>query len=667
MLVGYAALNLNAAASAQPRNIVFEVPCNLPRIDGVVIDAESDDWGDRGWRIEALSRWPVDGPPASPAVHVRAGWDADGLLVFGVVHDQTPFVSSDDLFAGDRVELFWGRTRAERDHVQLVFAPPVVETEPSVSPRMSGFDHRGGDCNDDRTVVADVRTRRTAEGYVFEARMPWHVLDRREGLGAKTCTWQLFVCDAAPDRRTPTMYRLFPAHGTHRDGRRMIELALATEADQPLQLAASYAYEPGGVHLRVNGATALRGQRVRVEEAEAVLGELVLDQHGEARATLPLANLSLDRAPVYLCSENGDRLRIDLADPTADLRDRLDSLEIAAVPNMFTGETFPALSWRVLSPEQRAFVPLDTPEAIWACLGPFSASTRFYDRRFQSVTRAETSGMYAAVTELRTTSEPPTQFISYLYRDREELPPWCLPAGAEETKAAAFYHPRERRELWEMALKERLHLVGQTEFLAVLPPGYDDAKRRWPLLLDVHPFTPRMGYALRRDLLLRHPLRQRLLATGAPLILASVVVPYGEHCGLAVIERALREAQQRYRIDSARVYLASASYGAAGAWRALQFPGQRFAAAILSVPVGLTPLSAESNVRTPVRVFLGGNDPSSEPARALFQRLQAQGFPCVIDEFPQGTHTAADAEGFAQPDLIAWLLKHALARPGQDE
>ena len=68
-----------AATTAKP--VVYDIP----RLDNITIDGKGDDWGTRGFRVDAfkdVSESLLDNPrTALSDVTMRMGWDARGLLL----------------------------------------------------------------------------------------------------------------------------------------------------------------------------------------------------------------------------------------------------------------------------------------------------------------------------------------------------------------------------------------------------------------------------------------------------------------------------------------------------------------------------------------------------------------------------------------------------------
>ena len=86
-----------------------------PRMESVVIDGDAADWGDGGFRVDALitDRGSMPGQGPMPArqdcsAGMRLGWNDTGLFVLLVVtgSDWSEAQKSYELYAGDSVEFY---------------------------------------------------------------------------------------------------------------------------------------------------------------------------------------------------------------------------------------------------------------------------------------------------------------------------------------------------------------------------------------------------------------------------------------------------------------------------------------------------------------------------------------------------------------------------------
>jgi len=150
---------------------------DIPRLNNVLIDGKTDDWGDGGFRVETLAG--VDGKVRSPADldgRVRLGWDERGMLVLVTVHDDA-FVESDaldQLWRNDSMELYLVDGRGGKQLIQALLAPGLDATHPEL--RHHIIDHRKDEeLKKTQPTLTAARTR-ISGGYVME-------FPRREGSG----------------------------------------------------------------------------------------------------------------------------------------------------------------------------------------------------------------------------------------------------------------------------------------------------------------------------------------------------------------------------------------------------------------------------------------------------------------------------------------------------
>ena len=116
-----------ASAAPAAKTVVYDIP----RLDNITIDGKGDDWGTRGFRVDAfkdVSESLLDSPrTALSDVSMRMGWDARGLLVLINVVDVSPMEDDDpaSLWRKDSVELYMEDKLGGKDHYQLLVSPGV--------------------------------------------------------------------------------------------------------------------------------------------------------------------------------------------------------------------------------------------------------------------------------------------------------------------------------------------------------------------------------------------------------------------------------------------------------------------------------------------------------------------------------------------------------------
>ena len=170
-------------------------PLDIPRLEGVAIDGDLTDWGDRGFR--QLSLAAQDGTmrqAESFDPSFRLGWDRRGLLLAAQARDQTIVVDADQtrLWRKDSLEVFLTAAVGSRESVQLTIAPAAGQA-PSRPPHHWTDNRRKQKGRPKPT--AELTGRRTETGYVLEALIPWQAIGVEPAQGA-TAAIQMFFNDA---------------------------------------------------------------------------------------------------------------------------------------------------------------------------------------------------------------------------------------------------------------------------------------------------------------------------------------------------------------------------------------------------------------------------------------------------------------------------------------
>ena len=204
----------------------------------------------------------------------------------------------------------------------------------------------------------------------------------------------------------------------------------------------------------------------------------------------------------------------------------------------------------------------------------------------------------------------------------------------------------------------------QYAYLTFLPKGYDKTAEPWPMIVSLHGSSGKGGdpQALKDKCL--HGLAARNEAF--PFVVITPQCPEEELGWEADSVLALvKEAQGKYRIDPARVYLTGVSMGGASAWHvAAKFP--RAFAAVAPIGGGGSPGSAESLKDVPVWAFAGERDEVVvDGCSRLVASLQKAGGEAKLTVFPNVGHACWHLA--YTNDLFDWLLAHKLPPDRQDE
>lgn len=208
-------------------------------------------------------------------------------------------------------------------------------------------------------------------------------------------------------------------------------------------------------------------------------------------------------------------------------------------------------------------------------------------------------------------------------------------------------------------------------YLLYLPSEYgNDHQQEWPMILYLHG-SGEIGrsFTLLRTQLLPKTLDQQ---TDFPFIVVSPQLPIewsvnGWSDFIGPVNALLDNIEQRYAIDSRRIYLTGISLGGFATWEfALRYPS-RFAA-IVPIAGGYLPQSDEipENIcdlkNLPVWVFHGEQDTSVLPfqAKVMVDALNTCGGNVRFTLYPDASHDTTWENAYQDPDLYQWLLEQRL-------
>lgn len=642
ILGGIALLGLILAApplpGAETPKLDTNQPLMLPWLPPGAIDAETAQWTRGHLAFRALSRWPVELDDAYDSPIVRLGWTSTGILFRIEVNDATP-ISSTNVFTSDRVDLFFGRTREERGHVQFVIRAPISD-RPN-SHEVHGYDHRRGAENSDYSVIAEFSSQRTSNGYLLEGLLPWSLLATTPAFEDE-CTFQVYVTDENQKRGSPVRYRLYPDYGTHRDGARTIRFRLASAGPtRYIDQALSYSFGNGVIHLR---AFARDKEQVLQITHGATTAKLRMI-NGTGTVTLPLHLSGSHVEAVNALDAEGRGITIYPRDPLGEIKEWVGRLEYTIVSPGSEGSA-PKISvfYPTVAPSETRF----DPEALAARLGPFTMRHLAYGRDFSPVSLQHLTSDYAIVHKL-TTTVGVFHHYGKLNLDDEDK------SGGQKLVAVNPDSTPYDEQFWWQNLRQIHGLSAPSKFVTTLPPFYkEDSARRWPLILSFHPFRQYMGPQAKEDLLAAHELHRRAREERWPLIVASLITPENELINWPLLEKALQEVLREYPVDQTKVSLIASSNACLPTWKALQSNPKRFRAALLSVPVGLQREKAPPP-NLPLKVFAGSRDPEGALSAAYLRRMN---WPRIQLTIIQGaSHGEADQHTFSHSEPLKWLVE----------
>ena len=164
---------------------------DIPRLE-VTVDGETGDWGEAGLKVVSLPgphgklRAANDFDPS-----FRIGWNDRGLLLLARVTDNVVHEWEDDsaLSLGDSVEVFMAPKLGARGGYRCVMTPGAAPKH-AARCRLSRY----GEAKASGKPAADVAGRKTPDGYVVEALLPWTNLGIEPRVGGEVAM-QLLVTD----------------------------------------------------------------------------------------------------------------------------------------------------------------------------------------------------------------------------------------------------------------------------------------------------------------------------------------------------------------------------------------------------------------------------------------------------------------------------------------
>jgi predicted peptidase len=215
-------------------------------------------------------------------------------------------------------------------------------------------------------------------------------------------------------------------------------------------------------------------------------------------------------------------------------------------------------------------------------------------------------------------------------------------------------------------LKRKITKTVSARYLLALPGDYSaKAKKRWPLMLFLHGAGER-GDDLGRVAAHGPP---KLVKQGRnfPFIIVSPQCPSGQLWDNDVLLALLDEVEEKYRVDSSRVYLTGLSMGGYGSWSLAVTHPERFAAVAPICGGGelVDILLAEKKKANALKTlgiwaFHGGKDPlvKLEESERMVEALKKFGCKEVeLTVYPEAQHDSW-TETYDNPRLYEWFLAH---------
>ncbi|MFQ6615431.1 MAG: prolyl oligopeptidase family serine peptidase [Fidelibacterota bacterium] len=205
-------------------------------------------------------------------------------------------------------------------------------------------------------------------------------------------------------------------------------------------------------------------------------------------------------------------------------------------------------------------------------------------------------------------------------------------------------------------LRTTIQKTVEVQYLLYLPPGYEDERREFALLLFLH------GIGERGDNLDRVKIHgpARMISEGHdfPFVVVTPQCPADRWWDVDMLTAVLDEVMEQHRVDPDRVYVTGLSMGGYGTWNLVTSHPDRFAAA---VPIcgGGDPFKAHVMRDVATWVFHGAKDRTVdlEKSQEMVHALEEAGGNVRFTVYPEAGHADAWKKAYADPELWEWLAK----------
>src|SRR5271169_5845328 len=202
--------------------------------------------------------------------------------------------------------------------------------------------------------------------------------------------------------------------------------------------------------------------------------------------------------------------------------------------------------------------------------------------------------------------------------------------------------------------EKEIKVKATLDYLLFLPQGYEQSKKKWPLMLFLHG-SGESGHDLAKVKAHGPP---KIVETKPdfPFILVSPQSP-GRGWNPEVLDALLDDVIRTYRVDKDRVYLTGLSMGGFGTWELAAAHPEQFAA-IAPICGGGNRGDAKKLARLPIWVFHGAKDPVVPVQRSkdMVEALKAAGANVKFTIYPEAQHDSW-TETYNNPDFYTWLLQ----------
>jgi len=297
-------------------------------------------------------------------------------------------------------------------------------------------------------------------------------------------------------------------------------------------------------------------------------------------------------------------------------------------------------------------------------VGPIKIQTRYFDRKYTEVSRADLPGRYLAKVDV---SSPAASYTTYrtLFRKPADWRGSEMDAVVAAAEFERLLTPERRPDAASKAEQDTIHGLRKHlgnavkyEYELKVPSDYEASSgRRWPLIVYLHGSGGGTDQAWPNVKRGEGPMGPAHHEDKFPFIVVALRSPGGWFP--PAVEDVIDEVEAKYAVDRSRIYLTGFSMGGFGTWRTAYDQPDRFAA-IAPVAAGagsreLMPLIKQ----LPAWVFNGGADSTTSPtlARSAVEVLKRAGGTVRYTEYPGQGHVDALRLAYAEKELYDWFLR----------
>jgi beta-lactamase regulating signal transducer with metallopeptidase domain len=208
--------------------IVFDIP----KLEGITIDGNADDWGNRGFKGTQVGvRGGAVIPREELDVAFRLGWTDEGLA-FLIAVQAPAFIESEsqEYYQRDGVEMFIADSVGGKELVQVMVSPGVSPQRSQLAYRV--FDYmRSEDMRSGVPARATVARQTVPGGYTMEVLLPWDMVGVTPAPG-HMAGFQ-FSVGSWDEKNGLGRAMWYPVHGAHANSALTHALRLAGGASDP--------------------------------------------------------------------------------------------------------------------------------------------------------------------------------------------------------------------------------------------------------------------------------------------------------------------------------------------------------------------------------------------------------------------------------------------------